>query len=219
MREFSMPGIENSRKLGGDPPIETLMDSIAAVEARIQQIRSMFVGSGAGGRLGASATAAESINPTSFADVLGQAQGVQATTPSDPTQPTSSGTLNKAGVDPVKWSRDFLTKLGMPITAENMRAMQAWQQAEGTAAQFNPLATTQGGYPGETNFNSVGVKNFTSYEDGLAANVKVIQNGLYGNILAALQKGNNAMDVAAAIKNSPWGSGALVERILSQQAS
>ena len=59
------------------------------------------------------------------------------------------------------------------------------------------------------------MKNYTSYEDGLAANAKVIQNGLYSNILAALQSGNNAMAVAQAIKASPWGTGGLVEKILS----
>ena len=188
------------------------MDSIAAVEARIQQIRSMFSGAGAGGRLGAAATET-ATDPTSFADVLGQAQ---ATSAADATVPATSGALNKAGVDPVQWGRDFLTKLGMPITGENIRVMKAWQQAEGTAAQFNPLATTQSGFSGETRFNSVGVKNYTSYEDGLAANVKAITNGLYGNILNALQGGNSADAVAQAIEQSPWGTGGLVRRILAQ---
>ena len=71
-----------------------------------------------------------------------------------------------------------------------MQAITAWEQAEGTKAAFNPLATTQGGFAGETQFNSVGVKNYASYQDGIDANVKVINNGLYGNILAALQQGN-----------------------------
>ncbi len=105
--------------------------------------------------------------------------------------PTSDGTLNRAGVDPVQWAKDFLTRLNAPITSENMRAITAWEKAEGTAARFNPLATTQSGFNGETSFNSVGVKNYMSYADGLDANVKVINNGLYSNILAALQRGND----------------------------
>ncbi len=44
-------------------------------------------------------------------------------------------------------------------------------------------------------------------------------NGRYGNILAALKAGNNAMAVAQAIANSPWGTGSLVEKILSSQKS
>ena len=193
------------------------MDGIAAVEARIQEIRNQFGIQSAGGRLGnGSAPDPTAIDPTSFADALSQAQGSSAV---DTAVPSTSGTLNKAGVDPVQWGRDFLTRLGMPVTAENMRLMKAWQQAEGTAARFNPLATTQSGFAGETQFNSVGVKNYTSYEDGLNANVKVITNGLYKNILAALQAGNSAETTAQAITNSPWGTGALVSRILAQGSS
>ena len=34
--------------------------------------------------------------------------------------------------------------------ASNVQAITAWEQAEGTEAAFNPLATTQGGFAGET---------------------------------------------------------------------
>jgi hypothetical protein len=188
------------------------MDGMAAIEARIRDIQSRFAStSTAGGRLGAPAS--QAADTTNFADALAQAQMT------DPSAPTSSGTVNAAGVDPVQWARDFLTKLGKPMTAENVRAMQAWQQAEGTSAQFNPLATTQGGYAGETRFNSVGVKNYASYQDGLNANVQAITNGLYSNILSALSQGNDANAVARAIANSPWGTGPLVERVLAQGAA
>ena len=63
----------------------------------------------------------------------------------------------------------------------------------------------------------MGVKNYLSYADGLDANVKVINNGLYSNILAALPRGDDAHNVAQAITNSPWGTGALVDKILSAQ--
>jgi hypothetical protein len=197
------------------------MDGLAAVEARIQEIRGEFgMGTGpAAGVLGTSANGASSAGAatgaSTFANALTQAQGTTAA--ADPSVPTSSGSLNRAGVDSVGWARDFLTKLNMPITSENVRAISAWEQAEGTAAHFNPLATCQGGYAGETNFNSVGVKNYASYEDGLNANAHGIQNGRYGNILAALRAGNNAMAVAQAIANSPWGTGTLVEKILASQ--
>jgi hypothetical protein len=189
------------------------VDGVAAAEARIAQIQSQFTAgiSGAGGRLGANASsdATAIADPTSFADTLSQAQA------STGTVPANTGTLNKAGVDPVQWAKDFLTKIGMPITSENVRAIKAWEQAEGTAARFNPLATTQAGFAGSTNFNSVGVKNFVSYQDGIDANAKVIQNGLYPNILAALRRGDSAAAVADAIKHSPWGTGALVAKIIA----
>ncbi|MCU1427948.1 MAG: hypothetical protein JWL83_1948 [Actinomycetia bacterium] len=122
-----------------------------------------------------------------------------------------------ATTDREKWAQDFLTRLGMPVSTENVKVMVAWQQAEGTSARFNPLATTQD-MPGATRFNSVGVRNFATYEDGLAANIKVINNGRYGNILAALKAGNSATAVAQAIQNSPWGTGGLVLKILGQQS-
>ena len=184
------------------------MEGIAGVQARIQDIISRFEGPPA-------KTGGDSN--TDFASVLAQAQAPSGTGSSASTSLTTPGTLNRAGVDPVQWAKDFLTKLGAPVTASNVQAIAAWEQAEGTKASFNPLATTQGGYAGETQFNSVGVKNFATYQDGIDANVKVITNGLYGNILAALQQGNNAMAVAQAITNSPWGTGSGVERVLNSQ--
>ena len=191
------------------------MDGLAEVQARIQQITNRFGPEHAGGVLGtpppdpsSPSTGNQSV---SFADALAKAQN------HDTAMPTSSGT-NRAGVDPVKWARDFLTRLSMPVTAENVRAVTAWEQAEGTAAHFNPLATTQSGFAGETRFNSVGVKNYASYEDGLSANVRAITNGLYGNILAALQDGTSAEAVGQAIANSPWGTHGGVLRVLHSQS-
>jgi hypothetical protein len=192
------------------------MDGVAAIQARINQIEGLFGANrtiGAGGVLGAHQPKdASSADVTNFADALSNAQALTDTADAGST----IGSLNKAGVDPVQWANDFLSKLGMPVTSENVRAMKAWQQAEGTAARFNPLATTQGGFDGATRFNSVGVKNYMTYQDGIDANIKAITNGRYGNILSALQAGTDAMSVGTAIKNSPWGTGGLVERILSR---
>ena len=193
------------------------MDGIASVQARIQDIISQFQGPPAStvGTDGTVDTAATSAGGgQDFASMLAQAQqpdGAGVTTPS------GTGTLNRAGVDPVQWAKDFLTKLGMPVTQSNLQAITAWEQAEGTKAAFNPLATTQSGFAGETTFNHVGVKNYVSYQDGIDANVKVITNGLYGNILAALQQGTSAQAVAQAVADSPWGTGKGVERVLASQ--
>ena len=51
----------------------------------------------------------------SFADALASAQNNANTA-----MPTSTGT-NRAGVDSVQWARDFLTRLNMPVTADNVR--------------------------------------------------------------------------------------------------
>ena len=190
------------------------MDGISGVQARIQDIISQFQGPppAATGGSSAGTTSGAATGSSDFASALAQAQNSTAV-------PTSGGALNRAGVDPVQWAKDFLTRLGAPITGANVQAITAWEQAEGTKASYNPLATTQGGFAGETQFNSVGVKNYVSYQDGLDANVKVINNGLYTNILAALQQGNDPMAVAKAIAASPWGTGSGVERVLNSQSA
>ncbi len=190
------------------------MDGISGVQARIQDIITQFQGPPRAAADPSTTGSSSSTGTTDFASALTQAQAATSTGASDP---AAGGALNRAGVDPVRWAQDFLTRLGAPITAANVQAMTAWQQAEGTKAAYNPLATTQSGFAGETKFNSVGVKNYVSYQDGLDANVKVINNGLYPNILAALQQGNDAMAVARAITASPWGTGAGVERVLNAQ--
>jgi hypothetical protein len=195
------------------------MDGIASVQARIQDIISQFEGPPAQSADSSTSSTSSSgaSSTTDFATALAQAQASSGTGAST-SIPASGGGLNRAGVDPVQWAKDFLTKLGVPVTGPNVQAITAWEQAEGTKAAFNPLATTQGGFAGETQFNSVGVKNYTSYQDGLDANVKVITNGLYPNIIAALQQGTDAMAVAKAIAASPWGTGTGVERVLSSQS-
>ncbi|HZR12418.1 MAG TPA: hypothetical protein VFC33_04135 [Acidimicrobiia bacterium] len=141
---------------------------------------------------GTDPTSAVGATGSTFATTLGNVQGTPGQT---------------------QWANDFLTRLGMPVTSENVRAIVAWEKAEGTKAQFNPLATTRS-MPGASNFNSVGVKNFASYQDGIEANAEALTNGRYPNILAALRRGDSAEAVAQAIASSPWGTGDGVLRVL-----
>jgi hypothetical protein len=188
------------------------MDGISAVEARIAEIQSQFASP-----VTTSATASSSSS-SDFSALLDQAQtAASATTSAGATASTSAVAAGAPANNREQWAHDFLTQLNMPVTTENVKAMVAWQQAEGTSAMYNPLATTQY-MPGDSQFNSVGVKNFASYQDGLTANIKAITNGRYPNILAALQAGNSATAVAQAIQNSPWGTGGLVLRILNGQS-
>ncbi len=110
---------------------------------------------------------------------------------------------------PASWARALLGYLGMPRTSSNITAITAWELAEGghwyNAARYNPLDTTMP-EPGATDMNSVGVKAYTSWAQGFSATIATLHNGLYGPILAALQRGNDAMAVAAAVAASPWGT-------------
>jgi peptidoglycan hydrolase CwlO-like protein len=125
--------------------------------------------------------------------------------------------LMRAGgkITQVTWAQAFVKSLGMPMTADNVAAVVAWEMAEGghwyNTAYYNPLNTTQS-MPGATIFNSVGVKAYTSWAQGLKASVITIRNGYYGGILDALRRGNDAQAVADAVAASPWGTGSFTPK-------
>jgi peptidoglycan hydrolase CwlO-like protein len=108
------------------------------------------------------------------------------------------------------WAQALLVAMRLPVTADNIAAVTAWEMAEGghwyNTAYYNPLNTTQD-MPGATVFNSVGVKAYTSWKQGLEATVKTLKNGYYGGIIDALRRGNDSTAVAAAVGSSPWGTG------------
>jgi hypothetical protein len=177
-------------------------------------------------------TSADAVDETTFSSMLATATGGPANSRySNTTGYSNVGGYPNVGGDPwssgigtsatgttgasasalspaqsTAWANDLLGALGMPRTTANIRAVTAWVAAEGTKAGNNPLATTQG-MPGATSFNEVGVRNFASYSDGLAATVKTLHNGRYGNILSALAAGNDPVAVARAVADSPWGTG------------
>lgn len=115
-----------------------------------------------------------------------------------------------------EWAIALLQRLGISPNEQNVSALVAWQQAEGTRARYNPLATTQPA-PGADNFNSVGVKDYATQDQGLDATVKTLRNGNYPNILSALKSGT-AYDVGNAVLHSPWGTGSGLLSVL-QSAS
>lgn len=110
---------------------------------------------------------------------------------------------------PEQWARALLARLGYRATNANVTAIMAWARAEGghwnNSAHYNPLNTTQR-MSGATSMNSVGVKAYTSWEQGLQATVITLRNGYYGQILNALKSGGSAQSVASAVVNSPWGT-------------
>lgn len=111
------------------------------------------------------------------------------------------------GGSPVAWATDWLNVAGFPATPENIAVVYSWEWAEsgGGGGMWNPLNTTQP-WPGATNANSVGVKNYLSRLDGLRANAHVIHNGFYPVVVARFTMGNNAPATRDAITASPWGT-------------
>ena len=102
------------------------------------------------------------------------------------------------------WAEALLDALGMPKSKLAVTDVMCWEATENTSAKFNPLATTQP-MSGATDFNSAGVKNYTSAEQGLNATVKTLQNGNYTDILNALTIGGT-QDFGTTVGESPWGT-------------
>lgn len=112
------------------------------------------------------------------------------------------------------WQQTILRGVGAPVTPENLLFLNDWTRAEGGGASNNPFNTTQPGYNSRGSYNSVGVQNYGDPTSGLNATIHTLQNGRYGNILAALKQGKSAQAEAQALANSPWGTGALVLKML-----
>jgi murein DD-endopeptidase MepM/ murein hydrolase activator NlpD len=109
------------------------------------------------------------------------------------------------------WAKDFLTKMGDPVTSSNMKAVTTWMAYEGgqwnNSAHYNPINTTLN-ETGATNINSAGVKSYVSYSQGLNATTSTLnenQKG-YAAIREALKKGNSTAAVLSAINGSAWGT-------------
>ena len=106
-------------------------------------------------------------------------------------------------------------KLGGKWTPEKAKFFQAWSQAEGTVASYNPFATTRKGYPGERDFNPVGVKHYPNLQIGMQASLDTIKNGYYDSLVNLIKDPNaTAQQMATAVANSPWGTGTGVLRVL-----
>lgn len=108
------------------------------------------------------------------------------------------------------WAKNFLAEMKAPRCENNRIVAVAWEVNEGTAAVWNPLATTYS-MPGATRFNSVGVKNYPKLGVGLDGTRLTIERGFrvygYGAIVRKLRNCANPMKTARAIKRSSWCPG------------
>lgn len=101
------------------------------------------------------------------------------------------------------WEQQLLRALGVPVTRTNVNSLAEWQRREGGTATHNPLNTTQSA-PGAGKYNSVGVRNYNSVQQGLQATVKTLKNGHYGDILGAL-RASQPLGSQSSLK--VWGTG------------
>jgi hypothetical protein len=112
-----------------------------------------------------------------------------------------------------EWRRALLKSLGAKPTQQNLQFLSTWQRWEGghthNRARFNWLNTTRG--EGES-INSVGVKRYRSFGEGIQFTADTLRNGKYDDVLAALQSGDpfKARPTAGL---STWVSGSPTARM------
>lgn len=93
-------------------------------------------------------------------------------------------------------------------------------KAEGSPCANNPLDTTEN-YPGATDCNKVGVKNYASFTDGLKATATTLNlnmNG-YAAIRDGLKSGADPISIGQAIASSAWGTGKLALECITDAAN
>ena len=111
----------------------------------------------------------------------------------------------------------ILTGVGAPITDENLKFFYAWRKSEGGKATNNPFNTT---YKlskdfGKTNYNKVGVKNYSTPNYGIEATVKTLLLRHYTCIVDGLKNDIGAYKISKCESLKTWGTGDLVSRVLS----
>lgn len=98
---------------------------------------------------------------------------------------------------PGGWAMALLGSIGAPNNPNtaagraNINYLEAQAKAEGTSARFNPLATTLPA-PGSTDFNSHGVQNYATAQDGIDAMARTLLSG-YPNVVAHLKAGSPSL--------------------------
>lgn len=101
-----------------------------------------------------------------------------------------------------QWAGAECLTMGWP--ASIVPGIVAQCMREGSSARCNPQDTTMP-WAGSTPYNSVGVQNYLTVDDGLAATKATWENGFYPTVLAAGAAGDPNQWVAA-VANGPWGT-------------
>ncbi len=106
-----------------------------------------------------------------------------------------------------QWAKDFAAALGNANpSASTLSWISAWLAKENTRARFNPLATTYN-LPPNTDFNSVGVKNFATRNQGIEATVRTLRGAHagYADIIKGIAT-NDPQTAANGLMVAPWGT-------------
>lgn len=127
---------------------------------------------------------------------------------------------------PPGWEEEFNSTAGIPDTVANVEVENAWWDEEHGSSgisggydqggEWNLFDTTlpmpaglYGGVeePASTTYNSVGVQNYNSLAQGIAANVETLEEPYYTTFLADLRAGKDTLaQLEEAEDATPWGT-------------
>jgi len=105
--------------------------------------------------------------------------------------------------------KSILTLLEAPLTEENLKFLKAWRQSEGGTALNNPFNTTLN-LPKDdkiSNYNSIGVKNYSTPNYGIEATVRTILLPYYKCILEGLKNNIGAEKISECPALMMWSKG------------
>lgn len=121
-------------------------------------------------------------------------------------------TSNTSGT-PDDFAKSLLSRLGAKPTQDNIDAIKIWAKKEsggvwGAGADYNPLNTTLK-MEGATNFNTAGVQNYGSFEQGVEATAQTLTGNQagkrgYEKIVSLMQSGASRAEIISAISSSSW---------------
>lgn len=118
--------------------------------------------------------------------------------------------MGLSGVPIGTWAAAILAGVGAPDTANNRGNCSAWAACETSGSSYNPFNTTLF-MPGSTCYNSVCVRNYVSFSQGVAATVSTIRQNNMAAIANALRADASRQAFGAAVGSAPWGtSGACI---------
>lgn len=117
---------------------------------------------------------------------------------------------------PSNWELELEQDLKAPDSPATMQFFDAWAHEEhgsidgpwggyDQGGAFNPFDTTLS-EPGATDYNSVGVKNYTSEAQGLEATASTLEEAPYATLLADIRSGASLITLEEAEDASPWGT-------------
>jgi peptidoglycan hydrolase-like protein with peptidoglycan-binding domain len=112
----------------------------------------------------------------------------------------------------------ILNSIGAPITDENLKFFYAWRKGEGGKATNNPFNTTFSlkKDSGMSDYNKVGVKNYSTPNYGIEATVKTLQLPYYTCIIDGLKNDIGADKISKCESLKTWGTGDLVDKVLTK---